>query len=135
MALPDIAVAAAVTPRRAFSCAARLKSFRYALKGICFMLRTQHNAWIHLLITAGVCVTGLRVGVSAADWRWLALAIALVWFAETTNTAFEHLCDVVSPGLHVAVEKAKDIAAGAVLISSCGAAVMGLLTFWPYLVG
>jgi len=116
-----------------FSVADRLQSFRYAASGIVFMLRTQHNAWIHLTVTVVVCLTGWWLRLSGADWRWLTVAIILVWVAETMNTAFEYLCDVVSPEFHVSVAKAKDIAAGAVLICSGGAVVLGLLTFWPYL--
>ena len=116
-----------------FSIADRLQSFRYAASGIVFMLRTQHNAWIHLTVTVVVCLTGWWLRLSGADWRWLTVAIVLVWVAETTNTAFEYLCDVVSPEFHVSVAKAKDIAAGAVMICSAGAVVLGLLTFWPYL--
>jgi diacylglycerol kinase (ATP) len=74
-----------------------------------------------------------RYRLSGTDWRWLTVAIVLVWVAETMNTAFEYLCDVVSPEFHVSVAKAKDIAAGAVMICSAGAVVLGLLTFWPYL--
>jgi diacylglycerol kinase (ATP) len=116
-----------------FSIAGRLRSFRYAVRGVAFMLRTQHNAWVHLAITLAVLVIGWRLQVSAADWRWLTVAVVLVWAAESMNTAFEYLCDVVSPEFHVSVEKAKDIGAGAVLICAGGAAVLGVLTFWPYL--
>lgn len=116
-----------------FSVADRLQSFRYAATGIVFMLRTQHNAWIHLLMTLIVCLAGFWLRISSADWRWLTVAIVVVWAAEATNTAFEYLCDVVSPEFHVSVAKAKDIAAGAVLVCTGGAAVLGLLTFWPYL--
>jgi diacylglycerol kinase (ATP) len=115
-----------------FSIADRLKSFRYAASGIVFMLRTQHNAWIHLTITIAVCLAGWWLKLSAADWRWLTVAIVLVWVAETMNTAFEFVCDVVSPEFHGSVERAKDIAAGAVLICAGGAVVLGLLTFAPY---
>src|SRR5262245_20792053 len=113
----------------AFSLADRLQSFRYAATGISFMLRHQHNAWIHLAITVAVCLTAWWLKVSAADWRWLIVAIVLVWVAEAMNTAFEHVCDVISPEFHISVEKAKDIAAGAVLICAAGAAVLGVLTF------
>jgi diacylglycerol kinase (ATP) len=118
---------------RAFSLADRLQSFRYAASGIGFMLRDQHNAWIHLAITVAVCLIAWWLEVNGADWRWLVVAIVLVWVAEAMNTAFEYVCDVISPEFHVSVEKAKDIAAGAVLICSGGAAVLGVLTFWPYL--
>ncbi len=75
---------------------------------------------------------GLLWRVSADDWRWLVLAIAIVLAAELVNTAFEHLCDVVQPELHASVKAAKDVAAGAVLVASIGAAVIGVLVFWPY---
>ncbi len=116
-----------------FSVRARCKSFRYALQGIGFTLRSQHNAWLHLLAATLVCLSGWLLGVSAADWRWLIVLIALVWFAELMNTAFEFLCDVVAPEYHPAVKRAKDIAAGAVLICALCAALIGALVFWPYL--
>ncbi|HET7086926.1 MAG TPA: diacylglycerol kinase family protein [Rhizomicrobium sp.] len=119
---------------KAFSLIARIKSFRYALAGLWLMLCTQHNAWIHLAATVVVCGTAFVLGVSAADWRWLIAAIALVWVAEALNTAFEHLCDVVSPDFHQAVQKSKDIAAGAVLICAVTAAGIGVVTFWPYVI-
>jgi diacylglycerol kinase (ATP) len=115
-----------------FSVAARLKSFSYAFAGFAFMLRTQHNAWLHLLATIGVVVLGFALNVSADDWRWLIAAMALVWIAETVNTAFEHLCDVVQPEFHVSVRRSKDIAASAVLVSVIGAALLGAITFVPY---
>lgn len=115
-----------------FSLADRARSFRYAFSGIAYMVTSQHNAWLHLAITILVCLTGLWFGLSAADWRWLIAAIALVWVAETMNTAFEYVCDVVSPEFHVSVARAKDIAAGAVLICAGGSALIGILTFWPY---
>jgi diacylglycerol kinase (ATP) len=118
---------------RSFSIIARIKSFRYALAGFWFMLKTQHNAWVHLAATILVCGAGFALRVSAADWRWLIVAIVLVWVAEAFNTAFEHLCDLVSPDFHHAAQKSKDIAAGAVLICAAGAVGIGVATFWPYL--
>lgn len=116
-----------------FSIASRLKSFRYAFDGMAHMLRTQHNAWLHLVATLGVCVAGLALRVTASDWRWLVVAIVLVWVAETMNTAFEHLCDVVSPEFHASVQRSKDIAAGAVLVCVIGAVILGVQVFLPYL--
>ena len=120
--------------RPAFSIIGRVRSFRYAFSGLWFVLRTQHNAWLHLLATPGVVGSGAFLGVERTDWLWLVAAIALVWIAEVTNTAFEHLCDVVSPELHASVQKAKDVAAGAVLIAAAVAAITGGVVFWPYLV-
>jgi diacylglycerol kinase len=116
-----------------FSIAARLRSFRYSANGIKFTLRTQHNAWIHAVFTVAVVAAGWCMGVSADDWRWLVIAIVMVWAAEALNTAIEFVCDVVSPEYHASVEKAKDIGAGAVLVCAVGAAVIGVLTLWPNL--
>ena len=116
-----------------FSISARLRSFGYALNGLGYMLRTQHNAWIHLAATASAVGLGLWVAIDADDWRWITLAIALVWVAEIVNTAFEHLCDVVQPEFHISVKTAKDVAAGAVLVAAVAAAIIGTLVFLPYL--
>lgn len=116
-----------------FSIVARLKSFTHAFAGFAYMLRTQHNAWLHLVATIAVVAAGLALRVSADDWRWLIAAIVLVWVAETMNTAFEHLCDVVQPEFHPSVKRSKDIAAAAVLICAIGAALLGAITLAPYL--
>jgi diacylglycerol kinase (ATP) len=115
-----------------FSVVARLKSFQYAFAGFAFMMRTQHNAWLHLVATIAVVAAGFALKVSADDWRWLVAAIALVWVAETVNTAFEHLCDVVSPEFHTSVQRSKDIAAAAVLVCAVAATILGAITFAPY---
>jgi diacylglycerol kinase (ATP) len=118
-----------------FTIVARVRSFRHAFAGLWFMLRTQHNAWIHLSATVAVLALGLWLKVRAADWRWLIAALAVVWTAEAMNTAFEHLCDVVSPEFHAGVQRCKDVAAGAVLICSMAGAALGAVTFWPYVFG
>jgi diacylglycerol kinase (ATP) len=116
-----------------FSLLQRIRSFGFALAGLRFVLRTQHNAWVHLLATVVVCGVAIFLRVNANDWRWLILAIALVWFAEILNTAFEFLCDAVVPEFSASVAKAKDIAAAAVLITAVAASLIGASVFWPYL--
>jgi diacylglycerol kinase (ATP) len=127
------ATSAPVEPSARFTVLARARSFRFALAGLWFMFRTQHNAWIHLSATLATFGAGLWLQVSAADWRWLIAAMALVWTAEAMNTAFEHLCDVVSPQFHAGVQRCKDIAAGAVLICAIAAVLLGAATLWPYI--
>ncbi len=114
-----------------FSVAARVRSFGHALRGIAVMLASQHNAWIHGVATVAVCVLGAALGVSLLGWCALILAMLAVWSAEALNTAFELLCDVAAPEFHPLVEKAKDVAAGAVLITAIGAAAVGLLVLGP----
>jgi diacylglycerol kinase (ATP) len=111
----------------------RLRSIWCAFKGIAIMLRSQHNAWIHAFVTLAVCAAGLLVGLSASEWCWIVLAIVAVWTAEALNTAFEFLTDVASPNFHPIAGKAKDVAAGAVLISAIGAIVIGVIIFGPRL--
>jgi diacylglycerol kinase (ATP) len=97
------------------------------------MLRCQHNAWIHAGATIAVIVAALLLRVSASDWCWIILAISIVWTAEALNTAFEFLADAASPAFHPLVRDAKDVAAGAVLITAIAAALIGVFVFWPYL--
>jgi diacylglycerol kinase len=116
-----------------FSIVERLKSVSFALAGIGVMLRTQHNAWIHLAATIVVVGAGLWFGVAREEWISLVLAMIAVWTAEALNTAFELLCDVASPEFHPLVKQAKDVAAAAVLIAAIGATIVGLLVFVPHL--
>jgi diacylglycerol kinase (ATP) len=115
-----------------FSVKARLKSFIFAFEGFAYMLRTQHNAWVHLAATVVVAAVGFSLHVSAEAWRWLIVALALVWVAEAMNTAFEHLCDVVSQ-FHHSVKRSKDVAAAAVLVSVIASTLLGAITFTPYI--
>lgn len=97
------------------------------------MIRCQHNAWIHAAGTVIALVAAFSFRVSAADWCWIILAISIVWTAEALNTAFEFLADAASPDFHPLVRDAKDVAAGAVLVTAIGATVIGAIIFWPYL--
>ena len=112
----------------------RVRSVRFAIQGIRTMLRTQHNAWIHAAATVAVAVTGAVLRLSASEWCWIVLAIVSVWTAEALNTAFEFLTDVASPEFHPLAGKAKDVAAGAVLISAIGAMIIAAIVFFPKLV-
>ena len=112
--------------------AARIESFVYAGRGIATLVRTQRNAWIHLLATATVTAAGFWVGLSRLEWALVVLSMVAVWTAEAINTAVEQLCDVASPEFHPRVRNAKDVAAGAVLLAAIGAAVVGALVFVPH---
>lgn len=121
-----------VLPTRSrFSVTARLRSFVFAWRGLRRLVREEHNARLHLAAALAVVGAGLFLRVSVADWRWLVLAIALVWLAEAFNTAIENLCDRVEPAFDPAIGRVKDMAAGAVLIASLAAASIGLLTLGP----
>ncbi|OFZ71173.1 MAG: diacylglycerol kinase [Betaproteobacteria bacterium RBG_16_58_11] len=110
----------------------RLKSFAYALQGMAFLVRTEPNARVHLLVTILVCAAGVYFRLSRAEWLWIVVAIVLVWSAEAFNTALEQLADALHPERHPGIGRAKDAAAAAVLIAALGAAVIGILVFFPY---
>lgn len=118
---------------RPFQCTGRVRSFRHAITGIAGMVHCQHNAWIHAAATLVVLAAAFILRISAADWCWVILAISIVWTAEALNTAFEFLADAASPEFHPLVRDAKDVAAGAVLITAVAAGVIGAIVFWPYL--
>ena len=117
---------------RPFSFTGRIRSFKYAFVGIWTMLKSQQNAWIHAFATVAVVTAGFVFGISTAEWCWLVLAIMTVWMAEALNTAIEFLADVASPEFHPLIKKAKDVAAGAVLISAIGAIIIGIIIIGPH---
>ncbi|MCF8233963.1 MAG: diacylglycerol kinase family protein [Bacteroidales bacterium] len=114
-----------------FNIRSRLRSFRHAFRGIFYMLRTQHNAWIHAVIALAVMVLGIVYHISPTEWMLVVLCIGMVFGAEAFNTALESMTDLLMPEQHKKAGLSKDLAAGAVLISAIAAAVIGLLIFVP----
>ena len=110
----------------------RVRSIRCAIAGVRVMLSSQQNAWIHAAATLVVVAVSLSFGLTKAEWCWIVLAIISVWTAEALNTAFEFLTDVASPEFHPVAAKAKDVAAGAVLITAVGSVLIGVLVLGPY---
>ena len=110
----------------------RIRSIRCAIVGVRVMISSQQNAWIHAAATLIVLAVSLSFGLTRAEWCWIILAIISVWTAEALNTAFEFLTDVASPAFHPVAAKAKDVAAGAVLITAVGSVMIGILILGPY---
>lgn len=109
----------------------RAKSFRYAFDGWWFVLSTQHNAWIHAVITLAVVAVGLWLQLPRHDWAVLILAFMAVWMAEFMNTAIEAVVDMTMPDVHPLAKVAKDVAAAAVLVGALGAMLIGFLLLGP----
>ena len=116
-----------------FSLLARLKSFRAAGHGFIILLRDEHNARVHLVVTLLVIIGAIALDATRHDWIVLMFAIALVWLAEALNTAVENLADRVTLQRDPLIAKAKDVACFAVLVASLFAATAGLLVFIPLL--
>ena len=110
----------------------RVKAFRYAFTGWWFVIRTQRNAWIHMVVSIAVIVMSFLLGISAYGWALIILAIALVWIAEFLNTALEAVVDLASNHQHHELAKVgKDVGAAAVLIAAISSIVIGLLILGP----
>ncbi len=111
----------------------RLDSFRFACRGIVTLAATQFNARIHLAVLAAVTAAGFILEISATEWCLVILASATVISMEAMNSALEFLADHTAPEWHHRVGKAKDMAAAAVLITSAGAAAVGIIVFLPHI--
>ena len=116
-----------------FSLRARAQSFADAFRGIATLLANEANARIHLAASIAAIALGLWLGLTRGEWCWIAVAIALVWMAEALNSALEALADAVHPARDPRVGRAKDLAAGAVLVAAIASAVIGALLFGPRL--
>lgn len=111
----------------------RIDSFGHAARGVRIVVATQPHARIHLVAAAAVALAAWLLDASALEWCALLLAIALVWVSEAINTATEFAVDLASPGHHPLAGKAKDAAAGAVLLAAILAALVGAIVFVPKL--
>src|SRR3954447_14892335 len=107
----------------------RIAAFRHAFNGLRVLVTTQPNARFHLLATAGAAAAGCWFRLTAPEWAALVLAISFVWLVEGLNTAIEFLVDLVSPEKQQLAGWAKDVAAGAVLLASIAAVIVGGLIF------
>ena len=106
-----------------------IESFNYAIEGVVHVLRTQRNMRIHFGIAVVVLVIAVAAGVSRLELIALLLSITFVLVAEMINTAVEGTIDAATTSFDPMAKLAKDIAAGAVLISAVNAVAVGYLVF------
>ncbi len=116
-----------------FSIIKRAKSFTHAGRGVFIFVKTTHNAWIHIVVFLCAISLGFFFDITRVDWMFLVLAGGMVLVAEAFNTAIEIDIDLTSPEYHPYAKDTKDVAAGAVLLSACIAAIVGVLIFVPYI--
>lgn len=115
--------------RSSFSLAARVRSFGYATKGIIAFIKSEHNAWIHLLATLVVAALGFYLGINAMEWIAIAIVMGLVWITEMLNTCVEKIMDEFTNEKRPSIAFIKDVAAGAVLTAAVLALIVGSLVF------
>jgi diacylglycerol kinase len=110
----------------------RLKAFGYAFSGWWFVIRTQRNAWIHMVVSILVILMSFTLHINASSWALILLAIGMVWIAEFLNTALEAVVDLASNHQqHELARVGKDVGAAAVLIAACASVIIGLLVLGP----
>lgn len=112
------------------------KGFVYATRGIC-VAANERNMRVHLVVSWFVIFFGVYFHLSRIEWIVLFFAMGIVLAAEAMNTAFEYVVNLIRDDCHVPYRnvhlgKAKDIAAGAVLILAVISAVIGVLIFYPH---
>ena len=112
-----------------------IAGFGHALRGLWYALRTQRNVRVHLAVAIVVTIAGVLLHLSALEFAMLYVAIAGVFIAEMFNTVIEICVDLAKPEYHPLARIAKDVAAGAVLLSALLAVVIGLFVLGPHVWG
>lgn len=108
------------------------KSFYFAFKGIADLLSGRHpNAMVHLVAVVSVCIAGYFFKISTSEWLAVILCFIAVITLEAMNSAIEYVVDLASPEFHPLAKKAKDMAAGAVLLAAIGTVVIAAIIFLP----
>jgi len=110
-----------------------IAGFGHAFNGLWYALRTQRNVGVHGVLAIVATLLGLVLHISPLEFALVFIAISSVLVAEMFNTVFELCIDLASPDYHPLAKIAKDVAAGAVLLSAILAIVIALLVFGPHL--
>ncbi len=110
-----------------------IAGFSYAFQGLKYAFRTQRNMRVHAAIAALAILLGIFFHLSALEFAMVFIAITSVFSAEMFNTVIELTIDLSTPEYHPLAKIAKDVAAGAVLLSAFLAVIIGLFVFVPHL--
>jgi diacylglycerol kinase len=116
-----------------FSFRKRFESFKYAFNGIWLLLKEEHNARIHLFFALLAIAVGFWLEINRTEWLVLIITMMIVFMAEFFNSAIEAIADKVSTEKHSLIKKAKDIAAGGVLIAAITSILIGIIILGPKL--
>lgn len=109
----------------------RLRSFRYAFRGVWILVRTEHSIIVQLGVALLMTFAGFWLNISSIEWIAQILAIGMVLVTESLNTAIEKMCDFVHPEFSDRIGRIKDIAAGGVIFAAITAIAIGLVIYLP----
>ena len=107
-----------------------LESFKYALAGIWHCIATQRNFRFHTMAALSAVLLSLNYQLTGAERLVLAFTIVFVLISEMFNTAIEAVVDMTANGFNIFAKIAKDVAAGAVLVSAVAASLTGIVLFY-----
>jgi len=110
-----------------------IESANNAIDGILHTAKTERHLRYHLYSAAAVLMTSFLLGVDRREFITIVILASIVILAEMINTAIEHTVDLLSPEKKPLAKHAKDVAAGAVLITAFTAAVIGYIILFPYI--
>ncbi|NLZ53750.1 MAG: diacylglycerol kinase family protein [Thermoanaerobacteraceae bacterium] len=106
------------------------ESFSYAISGIFYAIKTQRNIKIHFMTTILIVIFSFLLKLNIIELLIVSITITLVLTAEMINTAIEAVVDMFTQEYHPLAQAAKNVAAGAVLISAINAVIVGYLIFY-----
>jgi undecaprenol kinase len=109
------------------------ESFRCAWEGLRYVVHSERNARIHLGSAVIVLLLSAWLQLSDVEWVLIVAAIAIVFAGEMLNTVVELTIDLITHEPNELAKRAKDVAAGAILLASASAAAMGLIILGPKL--
>ncbi|MBM3186837.1 MAG: diacylglycerol kinase family protein [Bacteroidetes bacterium] len=110
-----------------------LKSFGFAFKGIFHLIKNERNFKIQVVVFILVLILSCLLGISKIELIIVLVCSMTVLAMEGINTSIERLCDEKDLNFNHKIKIIKDVAAGAVLISSIFSFVIGFIIFLPYL--
>jgi len=110
-----------------------LMNFVYAFRGLVFLIKSERNPSIYLVVMSLVAFAAHHYHLDRMEWCLLLFAMVLVWSAEAFNTAVELLADEISEDHRKRLGRAKDVAAGGVLVAAIISAAIGIMVFLPHL--
>lgn len=111
------------------------QSLNCAIEGVIYAFKTQRHIRYHYVIAACALIVSLLLELPVAEFVMFAMAIVILLFAEMMNTALEEVVNLVEDKHNLLAKYAKDVSAGAVLISSVGVVIMAYMIFSKYLYG
>ncbi|NND79793.1 MAG: diacylglycerol kinase family protein [Maribacter sp.] len=109
----------------------RIRGIGYAFKGALLLIKTEASIKTQIFIALIVTAGGFYFDISKTEWILQILAIALVLGIEGLNTAIEKLADYIQPEYDPKIGFIKDISAGAVMLVSTAAIIIGLIIYLP----